>query len=75
MAKKSKTKKALKIADVVNESTGEGWVYSNVVKNHFFNPQNLLLENPKPGEFDAEGQIGAPQCGDVMRMWIKMVNL
>lgn len=65
-------KKNLKISDVINESTGESWAYSNIVKNHFFNPQNLLLEDPKPGEFDAEGQIGAPQCGDVMRMWIKI---
>lgn len=72
MAKLSKTKKNLKIADVVNETTGESWVYSDIIKDHFFHPRNLLLKDPKPGEFDAEGQIGAPVCGDVMRMWIKI---
>lgn len=68
----SKTKKDLKIADVVSETTGESWVYSDIVKDHFFHPRNLLLKDPKPGQFDAEGQIGAPVCGDVMRMWIKI---
>jgi len=68
----SKTKKDLKIADVVSETAGESWVYSDIVKDHFFHPRNLLLKDPKPGEFDAEGQIGAPQCGDIMRMWIKI---
>jgi len=65
-------KKDLKIADVISESTGESWVYSNIVKDHFFHPRNLLLKDPTPGEFDAEGQIGSPACGDVMRMWIKV---
>lgn len=67
-----KRKKALKIADVISESTGKSWVYSKIAKDHFFNPRNLLLKDPKPGEFDAEGKIGAPQCGDIMRMWIKI---
>jgi NifU-like protein involved in Fe-S cluster formation len=72
MSKKIKEKKDLRIADVISESTGESWLYSSIVKEHFFNPRNLLLKDPRPGEFDAEGQIGAPQCGDVMRMWIKV---
>lgn len=69
---KQKKKKNLKIADVILETAGEGWLYSDIVKDHFFHPRNLLLKDPKSGEFDAEGQIGAPQCGDVMRMWIKI---
>jgi len=72
MAKLPKIKKDLKIADVISETTGKGWVYSDIVKDHFFHPRNLLLKDPKPGQFDAEGQIGAPVCGDVMRMWIKI---
>ncbi len=64
--------KNLKIVDVISKSTGKGWIYSEVVKDHFFHPRNLFAREPKPGEFDAEGQIGAPQCGDVMRMWIKI---
>ncbi|MFH0803817.1 MAG: iron-sulfur cluster assembly scaffold protein [Candidatus Tagabacteria bacterium] len=48
------------------------WIYSEMVKKHFFNPQNILLKNPKAGEFDAEGKVGNPACGDVMKMWLKV---
>ena len=48
------------------------WIYSEMVKKHFFNPQNILLKNPKRGEFDAEGKVGNPACGDVMKMWLKV---
>ncbi len=61
-----------KIADVVSRYDGKGWVYSKVVKEHFFGPRNLLLEDPKPGEYDAVGQVGSPACGDVMKMWLKV---
>ena len=50
---------------------GTDWQYSDIVKDHFFHPRNVLLRDPKPGEFDAEGVVGASACGDVMRMWIK----
>lgn len=48
------------------------WAYSEIVKDHFFNPRNLLTKDPKPGEFDAIGEAGSPICGDVMKMWIKV---
>jgi len=48
------------------------WYYSEKVKQHFFHPQNVLLRDPKKGEFDAEGFVGSPACGDIMRMWIKL---
>ena len=71
--KKAKTnKKNFKIADVVSQYTGQGWVYSKIVKKHFFHPRNLLLKDPKPGEFNALGQVGSPACGDVMKMWLKI---
>lgn len=71
---KSKIKK---IKDVLNiglpsEASSVGWVYSKKVKEHFFSPKNLLLKNPKKNEFDADGQVGSPQCGDVMKIWIKI---
>lgn len=47
------------------------WIYSETVKEHFFHPRNILLKDPKKGEFDAEGAVGNPACGDVMKMWIK----
>lgn len=65
--KKSETK-----PDIVNKYTGNTWVYSERVKDHFFNPRNLLLENPENADFDAEGIVGSPACGDVMRVWLKI---
>jgi NifU-like protein involved in Fe-S cluster formation len=58
--------------DVVNQFTGEKWYYSNIVKEHFFHPKNLLLDEPQEGEFDATGMVGSPACGDMMRMWLKV---
>lgn len=65
--KKSETK-----PDIVNKYTGNTWVYSEYVKDHFFNPRNLLLESPENADFDAEGIVGSPACGDVMRVWLKI---
>ncbi len=62
-------------SDVVNEHTGQRWVYSPIVKDHFFHPRNLLLEEPTPemeAQFDARGTVGSPACGDVMDIWIKV---
>jgi NifU-like protein involved in Fe-S cluster formation len=67
---KQRSKKT-KQADVVKKGKGK-WYYSNLVKKHFFHPKNVLLSDPKPNEYDAEGLIGAPVCGDMMKMWIKV---
>ena len=50
------------------------WVYSDVVKKHFFNPQNVLFEEDEKWlkDVDGEGEVGSPACGDVMRIWIKV---
>ncbi|HEY4497719.1 MAG TPA: iron-sulfur cluster assembly scaffold protein [Candidatus Paceibacterota bacterium] len=59
--------------DVINQHTGERWYYSDIVKDHFFHPQNLLLDRPKnEDEFDAHGMVGSPACGDMMEMWMKV---
>jgi NifU-like protein involved in Fe-S cluster formation/bacterioferritin-associated ferredoxin len=58
--------------DVVNKFAGNKWVYSKIVKSHFFRPKNFLARDPKRNEFDAEGVVGSPACGDVMRMWLKI---
>lgn len=49
----------------------EGWLYSEVVKNHFFAPQNLLLDEVGY-EADGIGVVGSPACGDMMAVWIKV---
>lgn len=59
-------------SDVVNPHTRQKWAYSQIVKEHFFHPKNLLLEEPAPGQFDARGTVGSPACGDVMDIWIKV---
>ena len=59
--------------DVINQYTGEKWYYTDIVKDHFFNPRNLLWERPKDeNEYDAYGMVGSPACGDMMEMWMKV---
>ena len=41
-------------------------MYSDKVMQHFRNPQNVgTFENP-----DGEGEVGNPQCGDMMKIGI-----
>lgn len=58
--------------DVINQYTGEKWYYSDIVKDHFFKPRNLLLDEPSDADFDAKGMVGSPACGDMMSMWMKI---
>lgn len=59
--------------DVINQYTGEKWYYTDIVKDHFFHPRNLLFDDPKnPSDFDATGMVGSPACGDMMKMWMKI---
>jgi len=60
--------------DVVNKIAGGSWAYTDIVKDHFFKPRNLLWENPDSAIYDAEGIVGSPACGDVMRVWLKIDN-
>jgi NifU-like protein involved in Fe-S cluster formation/bacterioferritin-associated ferredoxin len=57
---------------VVNKNAGESWAYTDIVKSHFFKPQNLLWKLPDGTSFDAEGIVGSPACGDVMRVWLNI---
>ena len=50
---------------------GDSWVYSETVKEHFFNPQNLLIDESQY-KADGFGTVGSPACGDMMSMWIKV---
>ncbi len=47
------------------------WLYSDIVKDHFFNPRNILL-NDKDYIADGIGISGSPLCGDMMVVWIKV---
>ena len=50
---------------------GVPWAYSEIVKDHFFKPRNVLADNE---DFDADGigMAGSPACGDVMLFAIKV---
>lgn len=69
MSTKQKTKKT---ADYKNTEADECWYYSARVKDHFFNPRNFLKDEPKDGEFNAEGEVGNFKCGDIFHMWLKI---
>lgn len=70
MTKKNKPQKAK--PEVVSRTAGGSWVYSRIVKKHFFHPRNFLLKDPRAKQFNAQGIIGSPACGDVMRVWLKV---
>ena len=48
------------------------WLYSDTVKEHFTNPQNVLLEDESSFSADARGQTGNIKCGDQMLMLLKI---
>lgn len=47
------------------------WLYSDIVKDHFFSPRNILLDDV---EYVADGcgVAGSPLCGDMMVVWIQV---
>jgi len=55
----------------VKEKTGQKFIYSEIVEDHFFNPRNILKQE-KEKDFDAIGEIGSPACGDVMKVYLKI---
>jgi NifU-like protein involved in Fe-S cluster formation len=51
-------------------SSGEDWLYSDIVKEHFFNPKNFSTATPVG--YNAMGMVGSPACGDMMKVWLKI---
>ncbi|HAR63903.1 MAG: iron-sulfur cluster assembly scaffold protein [Candidatus Margulisiibacteriota bacterium] len=49
----------------------EAWAYSDIVKDHFTNPRNVL-EDEDSYEADGKGYVGNPTCGDAMLVVIKV---
>ena len=56
--------------DVTSHDKKSSWFYSDIVKDHFFNPKNFLDRDPKTGEFNAMGKVGSPACGDELKIWL-----
>lgn len=51
---------------------GIGWTYSDVVKEHFLRPHNVLDIDEKEYNADGVGYVGSPACGDMMKIYIKV---
>ena len=62
---KKKINKKINICDVGD------WLYSDIVKDHFFSPRNILI-NDADYIADGIGIVGSPACGDMMAVWIKV---
>lgn len=50
------------------------WAYSEIVKKHFLSPQNFLMGDESKYQYDAEGIVGNPICGDQMKMFLRIKN-
>ncbi len=59
----------------IKDKDGNSWLYSDIVREHFFHPRHMLLNSE---DFDLtgyyEGRVGSPACGDEMVIWVKIDN-
>ena len=60
-----------KTADVRTCDGKAPWLYSDIVKDHFLHPRNLLIDDTTY-ESDGIGIVGSPACGDMMVVWIRV---
>jgi len=54
-----------------NSCDGDSWNYSSEVREHFFFPKNILFDESN-FKADGVGSVGSFECGDVMKVWIKI---
>lgn len=53
------------------EKNNAPWIYSDMVRKHFFNPKNFLKpEEEKTFKYNAYGEAGSTACGDLMKFWL-----
>ncbi|QQO11260.1 iron-sulfur cluster assembly scaffold protein [Breznakiella homolactica] len=48
------------------------WLYSDIVKDHFMNPRNVLMEDESTFAADGRGETGNIKCGDQMLVLLKI---
>jgi len=58
--------------DVTTADNAKSWFYTDVVKDHFFNPRNFMHADAHEEDFNAIGKVGSPACGDELRVWMKV---
>ena len=57
--------------NVCNPNGDNNWLYSDIVKNHFFDPRNFLVDE-KSFKADGVGEVGSIACGDMMKVFIQV---
>lgn len=68
---KSKKQKNLSQPVDIRSADGSGWLYSDIVKDHFFNPRNFMKYGEEEKfQYNGLGRVGSPSCGDEMVLWI-----
>ncbi|MBI2112380.1 iron-sulfur cluster assembly scaffold protein [Candidatus Woesearchaeota archaeon] len=55
-------------------ASNKSWFYTDIVKEHFFNPRNLFKTKEEADTYfsDGMGFVGSPACGDMMKIWIQV---
>ncbi len=68
--------KATMHPDVKAKVDGKKWFYTEQVRDHFFNPKNILKTEEEAKLYEKEshgvGEVGSPACGDMMKIWVKV---
>lgn len=73
MSIKSIKKQNLKKLVDIRATDGSGWLYSDIVKDHFFNPRNFMQYGEEEKfKYNGMGRVGSPACGDEMILWINV---
>lgn len=71
MTKKPKKTKDLSKPVDIRSDDGGGWLYTDTVKDHFFNPRKFMQYGEEEDfKYNGTGRVGSPACGDEMVMWI-----
>ena len=50
------------------------WIYSDIVKDHFLEPRNVLRGEESNFDHNAKGTVGNVICGDQMFVLLKIEN-
>jgi len=48
------------------------WVYTDILREHFMHPKNILGNDEDLADFDGQGTVGNIKCGDEMMVAIKV---
>jgi len=50
------------------------WIYSDIVKDHFLEPRNILNDDESTFAHNCKGVVGNVICGDEMIVWLNIEN-